>query len=243
MANEFKFNFDNHQLDRYTEDDIIEELERVASHFKYKYFRRKDYDLIANIHSATIERHFNGSWSAAIKALEKHLKLKNIEFNGFKRNQRNTPKIEMFEEMERIWINLGHRPSRSEWCLSNPKISYDTIYRHFGGWTNACKKFIEYKTGNNISTKEIKSISKSKVKVNIKQKIKNARSISLNVRVKVLSRDNFKCVFCGRSPATHVGAQLHIDHIIPFSKGGTNSIDNLQTLCEKCNLGKSNDIL
>jgi 5-methylcytosine-specific restriction endonuclease McrA len=74
-----------------------------------------------------------------------------------------------------------------------------------------------------------------------KNQIQKSRTISLNLRIKVLSRDKFRCVFCGKSPATDIGTQLHIDHIIPFSKGGTNTIDNLQTLCEKCNLGKSNE--
>ena len=34
--------------------------------------------------------------------------------------------------------------------------------------------------------------------------------------------------------------ELHIDHIIPWSKGGETVLENLQTLCSDCNLGKSN---
>ncbi|MCI5815572.1 HNH endonuclease [Ruminococcus sp.] len=45
---------------------------------------------------------------------------------------------------------------------------------------------------------------------------------------------------CGRSPSTTIGLELHIDHIIPWSMGGETVIDNLQTLCSDCNLGKSN---
>jgi 5-methylcytosine-specific restriction endonuclease McrA len=66
-----------------------------------------------------------------------------------------------------------------------------------------------------------------------------SRNIPLSLRLHVLSRDNFRCVFCGKSPATDIGTKLHIDHIKPFSKGGKSTLDNLQTLCEECNLGKS----
>jgi len=33
---------------------------------------------------------------------------------------------------------------------------------------------------------------------------------------------------------------LHVDHILPRSKGGKDEMINFQTLCDKCNLGKSN---
>ncbi len=55
----------------------------------------------------------------------------------------------------------------------------------------------------------------------------------------VLARDNWTCRSCGRS-TKHDGVVLHVDHILPRSKGGTDQIGNLQTLCSKCNIGKSN---
>lgn len=54
-----------------------------------------------------------------------------------------------------------------------------------------------------------------------------------------MNRDNFSCVLCGCSPAKDPMIELHIDHIIPWVKGGETTFDNLQTLCSKCNLGKS----
>jgi hypothetical protein len=55
----------------------------------------------------------------------------------------------------------------------------------------------------------------------------------------VLARDNWTCCSCGRS-SKEEGITLEVDHIIPRSKGGTDDLDNLQTLCKKCNIGKSN---
>ena len=72
--------------------------------------------------------------------------------------------------------------------------------------------------------------------INIKR---NTRAISDKLRYKVLKRDNFKCCACGASPAKDPSVELHIDHIIPWSKGGESTLENLQTLCSKCNIGKS----
>ena len=68
------------------------------------------------------------------------------------------------------------------------------------------------------------------------------REAGLSLRYAVLKRDHFKCCACGASPAKDPSVELHVDHIIPWSKGGETTIDNLQTLCSKCNLGKSDEI-
>ncbi len=71
-----------------------------------------------------------------------------------------------------------------------------------------------------------------------------ARAAEIKVRVmpalrwQVFQRDQWKCVACGRN--SHDGAILHVDHIIPRSKGGLDVLDNFQTLCDICNIGKSN---
>jgi HNH endonuclease len=69
---------------------------------------------------------------------------------------------------------------------------------------------------------------------------KGKRTIPLALRYIVLKRDNSKCVRCGRGPDKDNGIKLHVDHKIPFSLGGLTTLDNLQTLCQECNLGKSN---
>lgn len=58
------------------------------------------------------------------------------------------------------------------------------------------------------------------------------------IRWQVFQRDQWKCVACGRN--SHDGAILHVDHIVPRSCGGLNTLSNYQTLCDICNIGKSN---
>ncbi len=54
----------------------------------------------------------------------------------------------------------------------------------------------------------------------------------------ILERDNFQCIYCG---CTSYGdrAELHLDHVIPYSKGGKDTAGNLATACVDCNLGKN----
>lgn len=62
-------------------------------------------------------------------------------------------------------------------------------------------------------------------------------------RLAVFDRDEWRCGLCGRrsgEPYTNSRGKpaltsLEVDHIVPRSKGGTNDMDNLQTLCSSCN--------
>jgi hypothetical protein len=55
---------------------------------------------------------------------------------------------------------------------------------------------------------------------------------------KILERDNYKCVVCGRGKAD--GVELQIDHIKPKDKGGKAEVENWQTLCAMHNFRKKN---
>lgn len=69
------------------------------------------------------------------------------------------------------------------------------------------------------------------------------RRVPARLRWEVLSRDNFTCRYCGRSQARYPGLELHVDHVVPWSKGGETTIENLVTACQDCNLGKSDSAL
>jgi hypothetical protein len=63
------------------------------------------------------------------------------------------------------------------------------------------------------------------------------KSISKRMRFEVFKRDSFTCQYCGAKPPE---VPLEIDHIIPVSKDGKNTKNNLITACFDCNRGKSN---
>jgi len=73
----------------------------------------------------------------------------------------------------------------------------------------------------------------------IKYSQKRIGSLSVRTRFQVFRRDKFTCQYCGRSAPNVI---LHADHIHPLSKGGDNSLENLITSCQDCNLGKSDSV-
>ena len=59
--------------------------------------------------------------------------------------------------------------------------------------------------------------------------------IPLNLRKSVIDRDGYYCVYCDEDLNN---AEIHLDHVIPESQGGTTTYNNLQVTCRKCNLAK-----
>ncbi|MFX1478488.1 MAG: HNH endonuclease [Promethearchaeota archaeon] len=63
-----------------------------------------------------------------------------------------------------------------------------------------------------------------------------SRHIPAEVKREVWKRDKGRCVNCGGKE------DVEYDHIIPFSKGGSNTATNIQILCKRCNLEKKDQI-
>ena len=59
--------------------------------------------------------------------------------------------------------------------------------------------------------------------------------IPFNLRRMVIERDGLRCVYCGVDLLKN---EVHLDHVVPESKGGPTSLNNLQVTCGKCNLEK-----
>jgi hypothetical protein len=238
------FNFQRKRIDTIPEERKLEALEKAAKHFNYIEFSWRDFNTVSTISASAIKTHF-GSWKKALAALKKHLQQKGLDISPRPHApQRIYSDKDLFDEMGRIWQKVGQRPSRTEWEMSEPKISIGAYKKRFGSWAIACQKFIEYKMDGEISSDNFVRVDNDEFLFHDKYgkngySKENSRNVSLSLRLKVLNRDNFRCLYCGKSPATDFGTKLHIDHIVPFSKGGKSTLENLQTLCEECNLGKS----
>jgi hypothetical protein len=64
------------------------------------------------------------------------------------------------------------------------------------------------------------------------------RIIPTSVKLEVWKRDEGKCVICGAEN------ELHFDHIIPYSRGGTSlNSENIQLLCARHNISKGSKIV
>jgi hypothetical protein len=233
-----EYSLDRPKLSVYSDDAILEELRRVAAHYENRRFSRREYDAITILcKGSSILRRF-GTWQAALDAAGLSLKVVGKNLYAISEQQ-------LFEEMKRIWSEVGHRPSHDEWVKHKPRHSYGTYKRRFNGWVNACTKFIEYVTGEKVrvSDPSLLPINKKPVYMN-KPRTANPekRNISERLRYRVLARDFFKCVLCGKSPASEPGVKLHIDHILPFAKGGQTTMENLRSVCNRCNWGKGDEI-
>lgn len=153
----------------------------------------------------------------------------------------NLTERELFRNLENVWTNLGRQPTRREMVKPYSSISSSPYIRAFGNWNNALLAFIEYINQGDEGIQEELVTTTSNDRIDGKKIIKRTkREISERLRFRILLRDGFTCSKCGRSPMKERGVELHIDHIIPWSKGGETLPENLETKCSRCNLGKGN---
>lgn len=200
-----------------TDDQLINDLRAVARKLNLKSISLAEYDSCGSYSSCTIARRFGG-WNHALSLAGLDAR------NAFHSEE------DLFHNIEIAWMRKGLQPTRAD--MNNKDlstISSSSYLRRFGKWSSAMEAFISYVNG------EISNSCRNEVRDQGKN-----RDVNLRLRFLVMKRDRFKCRMCGASPAKDPSVVLHVDHVLPWSKGGRTEIDNLQTLCSKCNLGKSN---
>jgi 5-methylcytosine-specific restriction endonuclease McrA len=81
------------------------------------------------------------------------------------------------------------------------------------------------------------------LKIRFRRSAEGQRALmTANLRGFIKNRDGFACRYCSVSVAAEPNLLLEIDHIVPVSRGGLSTVDNLQTLCWRCNRTKSNKL-
>lgn len=217
------------ELDEYHRNvpdrELIADLLKIAKELNKETVTYDEYNEKGAYCSNTLMKRF-GSWN---KALER---------SGLQKKRNiNITEEELFHNLEEVWVKLGRQPRREEIQFRTSKFSSGTYERRFGTWRKALVRFVKYVNDEqNISSEDaIKSLSIEPV-----SRHKTRRSINWRLRFLVMRRDNFKCKNCGRSPATDQSIVLHVDHKTAWANGGQTVLENLQTLCSVCNIGKSN---
>jgi hypothetical protein len=202
-------------------DELVADMRRVAVEIEKKALTIRDYESLGRYSSATVMRRF-GSWNKALLAV-------GLETS----NDLNIPDENLFENLLTLWQHCGRQPRRSELSSSPSIFSQGPYNRRFGSWTAALEAFVNYANGSGVESLTVQTNAEIARRT-------TGRDPSLRLRWQVLQRDRFTCRADGASPALTAGVELQVDHIVPWSKGGETVLENLQTLCSRCNLGKSN---
>ena len=208
-----------------SDEELVADLRRVSELLGTKEITQGLYESNGVYGTSTIKHRF-GSWNMALLRVDLKISVR-----------RDIADVDLFENIFTLWQHYGHQPRRNELASSPSSISQYPYNRRFGSWMNALKAFVDYANGTGFE------LAEPQVETDTDKKHKTSRNPSLRLRWRVLQRDNFKCRGCGASPAITLGVELHVDHIHPWSEWGETVLENLQTLCSKCNLGKSNLLL
>ncbi len=210
-------------------EELLGDLQRVANLINQNTVTTRVYDQKGKFSGDTFFRRF-GSWNKALEAAG--LKVVNII---------NNKDEVLFENLANVWQHLGRQPVGRDLDKANAysKFSSDTYVRRFGSWNKALQVFVAY---IDDSSEQKNTTVEDQGAEGKRNQGRTPRNINWRLRATVLIRDNCICRMCGASPAKDPSAILHVDHIKPWSKGGETDIENLQTLCAVCNIGKSNEI-
>lgn len=194
-------------------------LERVTANSIIKYHIENNVDLLrTDIENAIYNLNILNKYNEDIS------KLSNYESpNESKYSYKKYKKIE-----NRVFNNLTHK--ENEYLIN---IKLEVYYRSTKGQVYDQRKGKVYFDRIVNIYNEWKNGNKYEETIKQERKIMNDE-----IRYNVLKRDNYTCQICGIT--ANDGAKLHVDHIVPVSKGGKTVMSNLQTLCDRCNIGKSN---
>lgn len=203
---------------------LIDDLIRVAKRLATNRVTIDQYNEHGKFNSATFQRRFGGWLKSLHKAGLQQMRLYGITDE------------EYFCNLEHVWLTLGRQPYYGDIEKPFSKYSKKAYCYRFSSWRKSLQAFIDYVNAAEDIKKTVTFSNKTLTGV---KKHKTKRSPSWRLRFIVVRQDNFRCRICGAVQNIEKGITLHVDHIIPWTKEGETISDNLQTLCNNYNTGKS----
>lgn len=211
------------------DEELLADVKRVANELHKKTVSIHEYERKGEFDVSNISRRFS-SWNKMLK--KAGLAIGHVN---------NISDETLLKNIEVVWTKLGRQPTSPEMKKPISEYSSNTYKRAFGTWNNALKVFIDYINQDQEYVDSDNQKDSDPVKNEFRKQTKRTkREMSDGLRFRILLRDGFTCRKCGATPLKTPGTELHVDHIIPWSKGGETTPDNLETKCKKCNLGKGN---
>lgn len=202
-------------LEAYDLQSLAAELRRIAESLGKRTITMAEIDSCGRVTAATIIHKFGSMRSALLAAGL-------IPTRG--RKWTNGELVKLLADLWTLTLkDRGRRPRMSDFSKYKIPVTAWTISSRFGTWKKAL--ILASQVPDSGVMPEFPTSERMRV------------PISVRTRFRVFQRDLFQCRICRKS-----GVEFEVDHIVPVALGGTNGMENLQTLCVACNRGKRDDM-
>ncbi len=202
-------------LGAYDTESLIAELKRISSVTGKPTVTSRDIGRVGRVCYETILNRF-GSMRAANEAA-------GLVPNAF----RCWSDEELLDAALSLWDTTlreeGRRPLRADAKKYGMPVNSDTLVKRFGTWNKAL-----------LAANEL---AERRWKTRPPKAPGERTTLSVRTRYQVFKRDLYRCRICAKT-----GVELEVDHIVPIARGGSDEMENLQTLCVPCNRGKRDSL-
>ena len=208
----------------YDETSILSELRRLAG------LHGSD-----TLTKAYIEEHGRVSYSLIVRrfgSLRKALASAELMPGRFMKPTDDELLGLVVELWEKTLEREGRTPQKRDLKTYKMPVSGSTVTRKFGTWRKALLAAHASVTQDSLPDEHVTPLPSP-----VHQ---TRKPLSVRKRFFVMKRDGFACVRCSSSER---GIRLEVHHRTPVAQGGSDALDNLETLCFECNRGQRDDLV
>jgi len=211
-------------LESYDPASIAVELRRIAAITGKTTVSRQDIDRYGRLCSQTVSRKFGT------------LRRANEIAGLLPRRSVQATDEELLRMLADLWRltaeEYGRSPVAGDVARYGLSVSHALFIQRFGTWRNALIGASAF----SMRPEGAPYDSRATFRLPEKKPVRRA-TISVRKRFLVFKRNRYQCQICKR-----YGGDLVVDHIVPLFHGGSDRLDNLQTLCKACNEGKNSSL-